>query len=127
MIPVVIKTLESANIHLDDIIQDAEKHEKILETRSMRLISKIELLESKVAAMNDRVLHLNENIEEITNVKHMLMLPSEMEEEVIEEEIAEVEEEITDVRSTVVADITDDEFDELADEIKNDLNGGATK
>ena len=129
VIPVVIKTLESANIHLEDIIEDADKQEKLLETRSMRLISKIEILESKVAAMNDRVLQLNESIEEISLVKHMLTLPSELDEEdFTEEELAEAEKELTEdilieEVSSIHTNISQEDVDILADEIRNDLNG----
>lgn len=74
VIPVVVKTLESANIHLDDIIGDADKHEKILETRSNRLIEQIEAMEAQVANLSDQVMNLNSQLEEITHVRELLSL-----------------------------------------------------
>lgn len=74
VIPVVVKTLESANIHLDEIIEDADKHEKILETRSHRLIEQIEEMEAKVASLSDQVMSMNSQLEEITHVRELLSL-----------------------------------------------------
>ena len=93
VIPVVIKTLESANIHLDDIIEDAEKHEKILETRSHRLIEQIEELESHVANLSDEVMNLNTHLEEISHVRTLLSFSfdDDLEEDDMEAEALAVE------------------------------------
>jgi len=73
IIPVVIKTLESANINVNDIVTDAAQREEAIETRSVELINNIEELEARIAELNDEVMALNHELEDIANVKSMLL------------------------------------------------------
>lgn len=112
VIPVVIKTLASANIHLEDIITDAEKYEKILETRSNRLIEQIEDMESKVATLSDQLMNMNSQLEEITNVRELLTLTFESDAE--NDEISDED----------VAALMEEDLDEVdVDDIKSAIDG----
>lgn len=84
IIPVVIKTLESANINVNDIITDAAHREEAIESRSVDLVNSIEALEAKIAELNDEVLALNGELEDIAGVKNLL-LNSLLEDEEAEE------------------------------------------
>jgi hypothetical protein len=86
MMPVVIKTLESAKINVNDIITDAAQREEIIETRSMDLINNIETLEAKIAELNDEVMALNTELEDIANVKNLLLSSLLEEDEITEDE-----------------------------------------
>ena len=69
VVTVVIKTLESANIQVDEIINDAQQREDKIESRSTHLISKIEDLESQIAELNSEITELNAEMEETSQVK----------------------------------------------------------
>lgn len=73
VINVVIKTLESANISVEKIIQDAQGRETRIEDRSGRLISKIEALEAEIAELNEEITQLNTDLEETNKVKELLL------------------------------------------------------
>lgn len=73
MMPIVIRTLESANINVSGIISDAARREEEMESQSVELISQIEDLEEKIAAMNDQIMSINDSLEEISNVKNLLL------------------------------------------------------
>lgn len=73
MIPVVIKTLESVNIRVEDIIGDATEREEIIESNSIELITKIESLEAEINSLNDQVMTLNTELESITHVRSLLL------------------------------------------------------
>lgn len=73
MIPVVIKTLESANIDVNDIIADAAEREEMIEIRSVELVNRIEALEAKIAELNDEAVAINNELEDVTEVKNMLL------------------------------------------------------
>ena len=73
VITVVIKTLESANIQVDEIIADAQDRETRIENRSVELITKIDELESQIAELNEEITQLNSDLEETTKVKTLLL------------------------------------------------------
>ena len=73
VITVVRKTLESANIQVNEIVADAQKRETEIEDRSDQLIMEIEKLESKISALNEEITELNTEIEETTKVKDLLL------------------------------------------------------
>jgi len=72
VISVVIKTLESANIQVSEIISDAEKRESLIETRSVELSSKIQQLDTQITELNNEITNLKSDFEETTNVKSLL-------------------------------------------------------
>lgn len=72
IVPVVVKTLESAGIQLTEIIIDAEHHEEIIETQSIEMLEKIEALESQINKLNEEVMILNNELEQTTRVKQLL-------------------------------------------------------
>ncbi|NOX43468.1 MAG: hypothetical protein GXP19_07020 [Gammaproteobacteria bacterium] len=72
VISVVIKTLESANIQVSEIICDAGERETRIENRSVELISKIEQLDIQITELNEEITHLNADFEETTKVKSLL-------------------------------------------------------
>lgn len=73
VINVVIKTLESANISVEKIVQDAQSRESRIEDRSGRLITKIEALEAEIAELNIEISQLNTELEETNKVKELLL------------------------------------------------------
>lgn len=89
VIPVVIRTLESAKINVNDIITDAAQREEVIESRSVDLINNIEMLEAKIAQLNDEVMALNTELEDIANVKNLLLSALLEENEEADEEPAQ--------------------------------------
>jgi len=73
VIGVVIKTLESANIQVDEIIEDAQSRETRIENRSVELIKNIEHLEEQIAGLTEEITHLNTDFEETSKVKNLLV------------------------------------------------------
>jgi len=73
VVTVVRKTLESANIQVNEIVSDAQKRETEIEDRSDQLIMEIEKLESKISELNEEITELNAEIEETTKVKDLLL------------------------------------------------------
>jgi len=73
VIGVVIKTLESANIQVDEIIEDAQTRETRIESRSVELIKNIEQLEEQIAGLTEEITHLNTDFEETSKVKNLLV------------------------------------------------------
>ncbi len=73
VISVVIKTLESANIQVAEIITDAQSRETRIENRSVELIKNIEQLETQIAGLTEEITHLNSDFEETSKVKDLLV------------------------------------------------------
>ena len=73
VMPIVIKTLESANIDIDSIINEAADNEESIENNCVELIAEIETLELQIADMNDKIMAMNEDLEDICNVKNLLL------------------------------------------------------
>lgn len=73
VISVVIKTLESANIQVAEIITDAQNRETRIENRSVELIKNIEQLETQIAGLTEEITHLNSDFEETSKVKDLLV------------------------------------------------------
>jgi hypothetical protein len=91
MIPVVIKTLESVNIRVEDIIGDATEREEVIESNSIELITKIESLEAEINSLNDQVMTLNTELESITHVRSLLLDSMIDDEDISAEELAREE------------------------------------
>ena len=73
VISVVIKTLESADIRVEEIISDAQERESKIENRSVKLITEIDDLEAQIAKLNTEITQLNSDLEETSKVKTLLL------------------------------------------------------
>jgi len=73
VISVVIKTLESADIKVEQIISDAQQRESRIEDRSVKLITEIDDLEAKIAKLNSEITQLNSDLDETSKVKTLLL------------------------------------------------------
>ena len=73
VISVVIKTLESADIKVEEIISDAQQRESRIEDRSVKLITEIDELESQISKLNSEITQLNSDLEETSKVKSLLL------------------------------------------------------
>jgi len=73
VISVVIKTLESADIKVEQIISDAQQRESRIEDRSVKLITEIDELEAKISKLNSEITQLNSDLEETSKVKTLLL------------------------------------------------------
>lgn len=73
VISVVIKTLESADIKVDEIVSDASQREARIEARSSTLITKIDELELQINKLNKEITQLNSDLEETSKVKDLLL------------------------------------------------------
>ena len=130
VMPIVIKTLESARINVDSIIKEATQCEESIENNCVDLISKIETLELQIAKMNDEIMVLNEELDNISSVKNLLLGAMVEEEELVEENdnddlVAEfnlTEDDITDemVEKYIDADANFDDID--IDEVLKDVD-----
>ncbi len=72
VITVVRKTLESANVRVDEIISDAEKKEGNINKRTNTLTSEIEELQKKITLRNKEISILTKDLQETTKVKKLL-------------------------------------------------------
>jgi DNA repair exonuclease SbcCD ATPase subunit len=114
MMPIVIRTLESANINVSKIISDAAQREETMEAKSVDLISQIEELEEKISAMNDQIMSINDSLEEISNVKNLL-LSSFLDENVEAEQHHEEDESDESLMSKL--NLTDENIEEVAQQL----------
>lgn len=73
-ITVVKKTLESANIQVEEIISDAERKEQQIESRTEQLTKEINELQERIAHLNDEITELTTDLKETTKVKELLLL-----------------------------------------------------
>jgi TolA-binding protein len=78
-ITVVKKTLESANIQVEEIISDAERKETQIETRTKQLSTEISELQERIAHLNDEINELTSDLKETTKVKNLLVGAAEEE------------------------------------------------
>jgi chromosome segregation ATPase len=78
-ITVVKKTLESANIQVEQIISDASRKESQIETRTAQLSKEINELQDRIAHLNDEINELTSDLKETTKVKILLTGASEQE------------------------------------------------
>jgi predicted RNase H-like nuclease (RuvC/YqgF family) len=74
VITVVRKTLESANVRVNEIITDAEKKEGNINKRTNTLTSEIEELQKKITLRNKEISILTKDLEETTKVKKLLQI-----------------------------------------------------
>ena len=72
VITVVRKTLESANVRVNEIINDAEKKEGNINKRTNTLTSEIEELQKKITLRNKEISILTKDLQETTKVKKLL-------------------------------------------------------
>ncbi|VAX01572.1 hypothetical protein MNBD_GAMMA22-2007 [hydrothermal vent metagenome] len=72
VITVVRKTLESANVRVNEIISDAEKKEGNINKRTNTLTSEIEELQKKITLRNKEISILTKDLQETTKVKKLL-------------------------------------------------------
>lgn len=72
VITVVRKTLESANVRVNEIITDAEKKESNINKRTNTLTSEIEELQKKITLRNKEISILTKDLQETTKVKKLL-------------------------------------------------------
>jgi len=79
VISVVIKTLESANIQVSEIILDAKDREMRIEGRRGALIKNIEQLEMKISGLSEEITGLSADFEETEKVKELLVASLEKE------------------------------------------------
>jgi uncharacterized small protein (DUF1192 family) len=78
-ITVVRKTLESANIQVEQIISDAERKETQIETRTDELSKEIAELQDRISHLNEEITELTADLKETTKVKNLLVGASEAE------------------------------------------------
>jgi predicted RNase H-like nuclease (RuvC/YqgF family) len=78
-ITVVKKTLESANIKVEEIISDAERKETQIETRTGQLSKEINELQNRIAHLNEEINELTTDLKETTKVKNLLVGVNEQE------------------------------------------------
>ena len=78
-ITVVKKTLESANIQVEEIISDAERKESQIETRTDELSKEIAELQERIGRLNEEITELTADLKETTKVKTLLVGASESE------------------------------------------------
>jgi predicted RNase H-like nuclease (RuvC/YqgF family) len=78
-ITVVKKTLESANIQVEEIISDAARKESQIETRTEQLSKEISELQDRISHLNDEINELTSDLKETTKVKILLTGASEQE------------------------------------------------
>jgi len=76
-ITVVRKTLESANIQVEEIISDAERKESQIETRTDELSKEIAELQDRIERLNGEITELTADLKETTKVKNLLLGVSE--------------------------------------------------
>jgi len=72
VITVVRKTLESANVRVNEIINDAEKKEGNINKRTNTLTAEIEELQKKITLRNKEISILTKDLQETTKVKKLL-------------------------------------------------------
>jgi len=90
VISVVIKTLESANIQVTDIISDAEEREKSIENRNEELATKTDRLEKQITDLAEEIQRLNTDFDETTKVKNLLIASLEFNKPEVNEEAVEI-------------------------------------
>lgn len=78
-ITVVKKTLESANIQVEEIISDAERKENQIETRTKQLSTEISELQNRIEHLNEEINELTSDLKETTKVKSLLVGAAEEE------------------------------------------------
>ncbi len=78
-ITVVKKTLESANIKVEEIISDAQRKESQIETRTEQLSKEISELQDRIAHLNEEINELTTDLKETTKVKNLLVGVNEQE------------------------------------------------
>lgn len=78
-ITVVKKTLESANIQVEEIISDAQRKESQIESRTKQLSTEINELQERIAHLNGEINELTSDLKETTKVKNLLIGASEQE------------------------------------------------
>ncbi|WP_455211084.1 hypothetical protein [Kaarinaea lacus] len=78
-ITVVKKTLESANIQVEQIISDAARKESQIENRTEQLSKEISELQDRIARLNDEINELTADLKETSKVKSLLVGASEQE------------------------------------------------
>jgi uncharacterized small protein (DUF1192 family) len=78
-ITVVKKTLESANIQVEEIISDAEHKESQIENRTDELSKEIAELQERIGHLNEEITELTADLKETTKVKNLLVGAAESE------------------------------------------------
>ena len=78
-ITVVKKTLESANIRVEEIISDAQRKESQIENRTDQLSKEISELQDRIAHLNEEINELTTDLKETTKVKNLLVGVTEQE------------------------------------------------
>ena len=78
-ITVVKKTLESANIQVEEIISDAERKESQIENRTEELSKEINELQTRIERLNEEITELTADLKETSKVKTLLVGASEIE------------------------------------------------
>ncbi|KPJ88093.1 MAG: hypothetical protein AMJ53_17265 [Gammaproteobacteria bacterium SG8_11] len=78
-ITVVKKTLESANIQVEEIIADAKRKESQIENRTDQLSKEISELQDRIRHLNVEIDELTTDLKETTKVKNLLVGASEQE------------------------------------------------
>lgn len=74
VVRVVKHTLESVNVHLTDIINDAAAKQKALGERRTALLQQISELEGEIAKRREEIYRIEADLDETTNVKERLAL-----------------------------------------------------
>lgn len=72
VVAVVTKTLQSANINVDKIIDDARKKEASLESEIQQLTAEIETLQKEIADKKEKINVTNAMLEETRKVRELL-------------------------------------------------------
>ena len=72
VVSVVTKTLESANINIDNIIRDATKKERLLETEIHQLKDEIKKLQEQISEKEEKISVSSAILEETIKVKALL-------------------------------------------------------
>jgi chromosome segregation ATPase len=71
-ITVVKKTLESAQIQVEEIIGDAQRKENQINQRTNQLSQEINQLQNRITQLNDEITTLTTDLKETTKVKELL-------------------------------------------------------
>lgn len=78
VVTVVKKTLESLNIKVEDIINDANAKEERIRSQHKRLESEIKNLQAEITQRNQRISELLQDLKETTDVRQRLQLAQEL-------------------------------------------------
>lgn len=78
VVTVVKKTLESTNIEVQDIINDANTREERMRSQQQQLESEIKNLQGEIARRNQRISELLQDLKETSDVRQRLQLALEL-------------------------------------------------